>query len=1186
MTLYELIPEDKENDNDLSKYHYRCNAINIVRLEMCNSAKSGVGGGTRQWLSEHRHHVPAESADDICRAEERSLIAEVDGDEDDTGDESNESGDEQNEPTGAAGDFCDCDHTILSEAFAEELGEGIYVRSGDAVTLRESVLDDEDTRVGPCFVTNGGGFAVLQEQNCCAMIIEKAGKSRLRKDARSSSRLIKSGDTVIFKLVGKGRQDDMDTRYLTIHRGWWLKWVSVFPKKNGHFTVHTHETEFADRITSAETQSTYLTLGGSFWLRHKRWSRYSVGIATEPSATYGGRMLGLHIPGSNLSEYVSDDGRDAVRLHMASMESAGKGKGEWMRPLQLQAYESGAAIPGIPLKYTSKSGSADEIKNIAQSKLAFSLEKYNLDVPAFVELINRVDRIRQHAYVVRVLPPESATVSPREDVPVQESSQEEENTLTAAFVRLRTGRDLAQVMRVGLKWRNSLATPDRVKSPFVEDGPLVRSVSDSPSHGFMRQSSFSTPTAAADFQNTSARSFDAVEDPNNFNTDQIESSENEWDGESIEELESVDSRDEIADPKHCPPSSRGGKGRNLIGKIAQSVKTKTTAAARSTTKKVVSQTVKVGMGTVNAGKATVNAGKAILPIRPKKPPMKEPKSAMRQTRKQRASGLRVDVNSKSMRRVALLESHLHSSVLAGELSAPEQSCRTVSSMLSKMSAQPESSVMSDSFSSLLASLVEATSELDNSFLHGGAVQVGVSPTKIDSKNGSLLFESLVARCLWESHWREEWCGLYENGLVFYAPLTDSPCLELSFSDIKYIRFLDAGPISPLAGYPLLVIETAWLCHYCAFGNDRARQTFFERIEDVKAIAAEKDDTSVTSSRERELAEARFWQGFQTAIQYSHSFGGGKWANVSSGSKMKSRAVLNNRRMVFDLNPPENDDDNANRFVEQLLSTALSFSLDSLKQNPDALIQFLDATSQLRTVALGEIDRESPQAFCLFVNIYHCLLQHALLFSVNGPLHKRSFIPFMRTSCYEIGGDVFSLAELYSCVIRGNMSRPTSSRPPFIDAPKKSNAFRYYSLRFTTPNTNFVLSTADLSCPREVPVLNPLDLDRQLDSQAVAYIRKSISVDVARKQVILPKIFDVYRNDFAADFVQSGSGHESLRYCLRYLFVDEPFIASQMRLLLDDPASVVIKYHPAAEQYYSSIKRKTTSDASAAFHDQF
>jgi hypothetical protein len=46
-------------------------------------------------------------------------------------------------------------------------------------------------------------------------------------------------------------------------------------------------------------------------------------------------------------------------------------------------------------------------------------------------------------------------------------------------------------------------------------------------------------------------------------------------------------------------------------------------------------------------------------------------------------------------------------VLAGELSAPEQSCRTVSNMIAKMSAEPESSLVTKGFSSKLFSLVES-----------------------------------------------------------------------------------------------------------------------------------------------------------------------------------------------------------------------------------------------------------------------------------------------------------------------------------------------------------------------------------------------------------------------------------------------------------------------------------------------
>jgi hypothetical protein len=170
---------------------------------------------------------------------------------------------------------------------------------------------------------------------------------------------------------------------------------------------------------------------------------------------------------------------------------------------------------------------------------------------------------------------------------------------------------------------------------------------------------------------------------------------------------------------HCKRRSsakRSIRSRNLIGKIAHSVKTKTTAAARrTTTKKVVSDRMKVGLGIVNAGKATMNAGKAIIPIRPKKPPKKEPKSTKRHTRRHHASGLQVDVNSKTVRQVELLESHLNSPILVGELSAPEQSCRTVSNMLSKISLQPTLSEVSDSLTTLLHALVETSTELDRSF---------------------------------------------------------------------------------------------------------------------------------------------------------------------------------------------------------------------------------------------------------------------------------------------------------------------------------------------------------------------------------------------------------------------------------------------------------------------------------------
>jgi hypothetical protein len=702
---------------------------------------------------------------------------------------------------------------------------------------------------------------------------------------------------------------------------------------------------------------------------------------------------------------------------------------------------------------------------------------------------------------------------------------------------------------------------------------------DSPDFEAFRQRSFSTPNISemaslhTDLHEMN-HSYDVSEDMAGSKKDD-ESVDNLWEVQSEDALDYFANEDEASDASDSVPSGRQGKGRNIIGKIAKSVRKGTTTTGRkvvsrtkSTGKNVVRQSVKVGRQSVLG---TVNASKAILPIRPKNPPKGEPKSAKRHTRRRATSrDLDIDVNSRSLRRVEMLESSSalpdSLSVLAGELSAPEQSRRTVSSMLLRMSGELESSPVCSKFSKLLGSLAEKTSTLDSTFLQGGPVQIGVAPNKVDANKGPLVVGELVARCLWESHWREEWCGLYEKGVLFYAPLTDSPCLELSIDDIKFVRVLNTDA-SPLAGYPLLVIETAWHCHYCAFSSEEARHTFHQSIETARLVAAQANESARTSSREQELAEARFWLGFQESIEVSLTLGRGKWANVQSGSKMKSRVVLNSRRMVFDLAPVGED---PNAFVEDLLSTCLSFSLDSLKENPEALIKFLDATSQLRKLSLGELDLYGARAFCLFVNVYHCLFQHALLFSVKGPLHKRSCAHFMRTSCYEIGGDVFSLAEINCCVVRGNMTRPVIQKPPYIDVSKKSNAFRFYALGFTTPRVNFLLNTGDVSCPRAAPVLNPLHLEAQLNSQVADFVRSNVTVDVSRKLVIIPKICEVYRNDFAA--ADSNPSVACLRYCLRFL--DEP-TADQIYALLQDEAT--IKYQHTAEQYHSNLERRVMEE---------
>lgn len=136
------------------------------------------------------------------------------------------------------------------------------------------------------------------------------------------------------------------------------------------------------------------------------------------------------------------------------------------------------------------------------------------------------------------------------------------------------------------------------------------------------------------------------------------------------------------------------------------------------------------------------------------------------------------------------------------------------------------------------------------------------------------------------------------------------------------------------------------------------------------------------------------------------------------------------------------------------------------------------------------------------------------------------------------------------------------------ASQKSSAYKFYALTYTNPNTNFLLNTADMSCPRSVPVLNPSDFEEQIETQTAAFIRRSVTVDPVKRHVVLPKVMDVYRSDFTTDSSTAPS-YECLRYCFRYMDMD---MATKIRALYDEGNTnpLVLKYHPLSEQFHMRL----------------
>lgn len=380
----------------------------------------------------------------------------------------------------------------------------------------------------------------------------------------------------------------------------------------------------------------------------------------------------------------------------------------------------------------------------------------------------------------------------------------------------------------------------------------------------------------------------------------------------------------------------------------------------------------------------------------------------------------------------------------------------------------------------------------------------------------------------------------------------------AYFDIQSVREVNSD-MSPLPGYPLLAIETHWKCCYLAFKNNTKRSEFLNTLN--KAIFDCIDERNI-----QEELEARLWQSVQNTADLSGE--SEKWATVLSSKKYRKRTILNSRRMPFDCDQFNMDSDEGvsiselSSFVENLLQKALEFSLDHMMQNPKDFVKFLDQTSRLRTFPLKSLDRNEKETFCIYVNLYHCLLQHSLLLKNPQPSKKKAAL-FMRTHCYEIDGDVFSLAEFESCLIRGNLSEPFYPKPPYYRIAKKSRVYRAYALQLVDPRLCFILNNGNSSQPRHVTILNPNILDEQLSLMTRSFLNDYFHIDTAKKILTLPKVCDVYRGDFNGDI------NEIIQFCLQYL--DEEKQAILLSLLENKSLySFTVKYGQSTDKFHSNL----------------
>ena len=584
---------------------------------------------------------------------------------------------------------------------------------------------------------------------------------------------------------------------------------------------------------------------------------------------------------------------------------------------------------------------------------------------------------------------------------------------------------------------------------------------------------------------------------------------------------------------------------------------------------------------------------------------------------------------------------------AAHQNAPDQSTRMLSGLIEEMSNNLDGND-SSTLVNILSAQIRSKSELDAWFLRGGAAELGIAINAVP------IADCVCARGLWQSHWREEWCAIFNSFLAFYVPLSKKPALVLYYRDIMLIRCLSQSlRHSPLPGLSLLAIETPGRVHYLAFSKRSEMEDFESKvkasiIEDesmslpfaTSASSSMTESTATTATNPSPSLQKRSGdEGVQQQLQQQQPqqqntpssdprenfvLKSGQWA---SANKSNRRVVLNARKMKFDgssslsmscfdrladdefvertpllgaaanatadtisgattsangnatisagaapgvvsgatviSNPPKitntpssstNIANNADAtlsiavFVENLLVQALSLSPDS---SLDELIQFLNAASCLRSINLRKINFDSEEAVCIFVNLYHALLQHALL--LLGPPSKSSVTHFMRCVCYEVGCDVFSLAEIEHCVLRGKTTSLHNGKLPYVTPLKTSSSFtNFYGLSAVDARINFVLNHGFIGERNTVPILRANNLHSQLNKTSTDFIQHILAIDSTKRVVVLPEVCKLYRYDFG-----DGGVISILKMALRFLDRDKWEALSW--LLADEERGVSVKY---------------------------
>lgn len=148
------------------------------------------------------------------------------------------------------------------------------------------------------------------------------------------------------------------------------------------------------------------------------------------------------------------------------------------------------------------------------------------------------------------------------------------------------------------------------------------------------------------------------------------------------------------------------------------------------------------------------------------------------------------------------------------------------------------------------------------------------------------------------------------------------------------------------------------------------------------------------------------------------------------------------------------------------------------------------------------------------------------------------------------------------MIAGKLQRPYHIPRNFCPPPLLQDDHYLYSLQLSDRRIRFILNYCSISTPNIIRILKPDNLFIHLNEASVGLFHHSLTVDMKKRIVILPKLCEIFRNDFG------NNSQEVLRYILRYLERED---WEKVSLLLNGPKPPTIKFHEMECRSHDSLE---------------